>query len=194
MSRILPCLSREDQERLLRIAREAIQRRGKGLTDLGSGLLPGSPLLNPHAVFVTLFEGENLRGCIGHLSPDHPVWESVARMACEAAFHDPRFQEVSSEELPRLHIEISILTEPQDVKSIEDILPGRDGLIIEGKGRRGLLLPQVAEKRDWDVNTFLEQTCWKAGLNKDAWKEKGIRISRFEALVFGENESPHETG
>ncbi len=189
MSKLLPCLPRKDQEWLLRIAREAIQRKGKGVAELGSDLLPGSPLLTPHAVFVTLFEGENLRGCIGHLRPDLPVWESVARMACEAAFHDPRFEEVTAEELPHLRIEISILTDPIEVKSVEDIVPGRDGLIIEGKGRRGLLLPQVAEKRDWDVTTFLEQTCWKAGLNRDAWKEKGVRISRFEALVFGETEN-----
>lgn len=190
MSRLLPCFSKEDQDRLLWIAREAIRRKCHNLTDLGSDLVPGSPLLTPHAVFVTLFEGENLRGCIGHLRPDLPAWEAVARMACEAAFHDPRFDEVGEQELPRLRIEISVLTEPVEVISSEDILPGRDGLIIEGKGRRGLLLPQVAEKRDWDVTTFLEQTCWKAGLNKDAWKEKGVRISRFEALVFGEDEEP----
>lgn len=188
MSKPLPCLLREDQEHLLQIARKAIQRKGKGLTDLGADLISGSPLLSPQAVFVTLFEGENLRGCIGHLRPDLPVWESVARMACEAAFHDPRFEEVTADELPRIRIEISILTDPTEVKSVEEIVPGRDGLIIEGKGRRGLLLPQVAEKRDWDVATFLEQTCWKAGLNKDAWKEKGVRIMRFEALVFGETE------
>ena len=188
MSQPLPSLTREDQKRLLHIAREAIQRRGQGLQDLGSDLPVESPLLHPHPVFVTLFEEENLRGCIGHLRPDLPVWESVSRMACEAAFHDPRFDGVTPEELPLLRIEISILTEPIEVRSIEEIVPGRDGLIIEGKGRRGLLLPQVAEKRNWDTTTFLEQTCWKAGLNKDAWKEKDVRISRFEAHVFGEDE------
>ncbi len=191
MSTPPPGLAKEDCQRLLQIAREAIRRRGKGLTDLGSDLPAGSPLLQPQAVFVTLFKGENLRGCIGHLRPDLPVWESVSRMACEAAFHDPRFDEVRMEELPLISIEISILTEPVVVKSIEEIVPGRHGLIIEGKGRRGLLLPQVAEKRGWDVKTFLEQTCWKAGLNKDAWKEKDVRISRFEAYVFGEDEGAH---
>lgn len=145
-----------------------------------------SRLCEPHAAFVTLHKHGKLRGCIGHLAADNPLYQTVARMACEAAFHDPRFEPVVPEEFSDLEIEISVLTPPAPLESAEDIVIGRDGLIVEGEGRRGLLLPQVAVGRGWDARIFLEQTCRKAGLDSKAWTQPSIRVYRFTAFVFGE--------
>jgi uncharacterized protein len=98
---------------------------------------------------------------------------------------DPRFPPVSQAELPRLDVEISVLTPEHEVGSIADIEVGRHGLIVEQGYRRGLLLPQVATERGWNAEVFLAHTCLKAGLPEDAWR-RGARILVFEAQVFSE--------
>jgi AmmeMemoRadiSam system protein A len=107
-------------------------------------------------------------------------------MAQAAALRDPRFSPVTEDELDELELEISVLTPIQEVKDINSIEVGKDGLIIRRGNFQGLLLPQVASEYGWDRETFLAQTCRKAGLPLDAWKLEDTEISAFRAEVFGE--------
>lgn len=171
---------------LLRVARRAIEARLQGrerppLSD------PPDDLRRESGAFVTLRRraDKELRGCVGYVEPRFPLAEAVALAAISAATADGRFDPVTLEELATLFLDISVLGPafPVDAK---DIVVGRHGLVIEQAGRRGLLLPQVPIEWGWDARTFLEQTCRKAGLPKDAWKEKDARLLAFEAEVFGE--------
>jgi len=137
-------------------------------------------------VFVTLKKSGRLRGCIGYPYPVTPLYRAVQENALNAAFRDPRFGPVKKDELKDISIEISVLTLPVAVESVDEILVGTHGLIIENSGRKGLLLPQVPVEYNWDRTTFLEQTCRKAGLPADAWQWKDTKIWRFEAVVFSE--------
>ncbi|HUT62428.1 MAG TPA: AmmeMemoRadiSam system protein A, partial [Anaerolineae bacterium] len=134
--------------------------------------------------FVTLNKKGQLRGCIGHIIGDKPLITTVAEMAMAAALQDPRFPRVESTELSDIDFEISVLTPIRRIKNIEEIVVGRDGIIITRGWNKGLLLPQVATEYGWDRITFLEHTCNKAGLPKDAWKDKNTVIEMFSAEVF----------
>lgn len=139
------------------------------------------------AVFVTLHNGKDLRGCIGHLEADEPFSVVLPRCAIAASSQDPRFPAVTPDEVPRLTIELSVLSPPEPIAGPDDIEIGRHGLVVEQGRRRGLLLPQVASEWRWDAATFLAHTCHKAGLPMDAWK-RGAQLWRFEAEVFAEDE------
>jgi uncharacterized protein len=137
--------------------------------------------------FVTIKRQGRLRGCIGTLECRRPLAEEVARVAVSAAREDPRFEPLRASELDGLEIEVSILG---PLESIDPFDPdafqiGRDGLVVEQGSRRGLLLPQVATERGWDRETFLAQTCVKAGLPPDGWRQ-GATVYRFAADVFGD--------
>lgn len=134
--------------------------------------------------FVTLKLGGHLRGCIGHIIGDKPLYLTVAEMARAAAFDDPRFSPLSRQEFDRLDIEISILSPFTTCPDVNQIEPGRHGLMIRKGYSAGLLLPQVATEWGWDRETFLSQTCRKAGLPANAWKDQGAVIEWFEAEVF----------
>jgi AmmeMemoRadiSam system protein A len=145
---------------------------------------PTPHLAEPRGVFTSLYLHADLRGCVGYVLPTSPVYRAVAETARAAAFNDTRFSPVTADEAPHLQIELSILTPPQPINP-EAIEIGRHGLLISHHGRRGLLLPQVPAERQWDRITFLEQTCRKAGLPHDAWRN-GASIAAFSAEVFGE--------
>lgn len=186
-------LNDEQRGALLRIAREAIERtvtKTSGNMDDVSD--PG--LLQPAAVFVTLWKkiGESqaaeegsLRGCIGRLQPDYPLYLAVRSAAISAATRDPRFVPVRPEELDDLIIEIALLSPLEDVKDLREITIGHDGLVIESQGRRGLLLPKVATRMGWDRVEFLHNVCLKAGLPPDTWPASGT-LQRFSTFVFQE--------
>lgn len=144
-------------------------------------------LCRPAGVFVTLkTRGGNLRGCIGCIQAVDPLFKAVSSSAVSAAFRDPRFQPVGRHELPDLELEISVMSPIERVARLEDIFVGRDGLIISRGRFAGLLLPQVATEYGWDLDTFLEHTCRKAGLPPGSWRSPDTRIERFSAEVFCE--------
>ncbi|MGE5127403.1 MAG: AmmeMemoRadiSam system protein A [Betaproteobacteria bacterium] len=180
-----PELTEEERRRLLGIARGALEAHFSG----GRGGRPaaGGALGEPRGAFVTLRRREDgeLRGCIGTMEPERPLAEAVARMAVAAATQDGRFDPVTSDELPQLQIEISALGPLQPIRP-EEVEVGRHGLLISLGGRRGVLLPQVPLEHGWDRETFLEHTCWKAGLPEDAWRRAGVELLGFTADVFGE--------
>jgi len=136
--------------------------------------------------FVTIKKHGKLRGCIGYIIAVKPLYETVADVAKSAAVNDYRFSPVSEGELGELELEISALTPLKPIKSIEEIEVGKHGLYIKKSFNSGLLLPQVPTEYGWDRNTFLENTCQKAGLPTDAWKDKSTEIFTFTAEVFDE--------
>jgi AmmeMemoRadiSam system protein A len=184
--------SEQDRAALLRLARHAIASHiGRSATPTGPAADEAVDALSRRAgAFVTLHQRGELRGCIGHVEPDAPLAATVARCAVAAATEDPRFPSVSPAEIGELEIEISVLGALEPVTRLDEIEIGRHGLVVESDWHRGLLLPQVASERGWNVDTFVEQTCRKAGLAADAWKS-GARIWKFEAEVFGEGATPN---
>jgi hypothetical protein len=178
-------LTDDQRQALLRVARESISVRIGGLPAASSYTVERLP--DASGVFVTLKRNGQLRGCLGTLRCAAGLADEVAKCARESATEDPRFPPVSMVEVPELALEISVLgpLEPIDPMAPDTILVGKHGLVIEQGQNRGLLLPQVAVEWGWDVETFLAQTCRKAGLPTDAWK-RGARVYRFDAEVFGE--------
>ncbi len=138
--------------------------------------------------FVTLHISGGLRGCIGFIQGIKEIPDTITEMAKASAFQDPRFSPLTAKEYEGIDIEISVLSPIETADGISDIVVGRDGLIISNSGRSGLLLPQVATENNWDNFTFLENTCYKAGLPGDAWKWDDTKIEKFSAQVFGEKE------
>jgi len=176
--------TRTDREMLLRIARHSIEAHlaGKPVPQFAVS----DTLKTDGAAFVTLTKKGELRGCIGYTEPIMPLWKAVSECAVQAAVSDPRFPPVTSAEIGGLHIEISVLTPLERVKSLDQIVVGRDGLMITMGGRRGLLLPQVASEYGWSRDEFLQNTCRKAGLPLDAYLSPNAVIEKFQAIVFGE--------
>jgi AmmeMemoRadiSam system protein B/AmmeMemoRadiSam system protein A len=176
----------DDQKRLLKIARESIQAAFDRKDYKPTGLTPG--LKANRGAFVTLKKKGELRGCIGRLSDDAAVAETVAETAVLSAFEDTRFPPLAVEELAEVRIEISVLTPFEEVKKIEDIRIGDHGLMIVRPPFRGLLLPQVPVEEKWTRDEFLAHLCRKAGLPPETWKEPGTQLFSFSAQVFGEKE------
>jgi uncharacterized protein len=177
-------VSEKDQEILIELARNAIKTtvlKGRQLPIVHS---LSQLLREKRGVFVTLWLEGELRGCIGFPYPTKPLVEAVQEASICAALKDFRFPPVKEDEISRIEIEISVLTMPKEIKS-DQVKVGIHGLIVSRGNRSGLLLPQVAMDYKWDSKTFLEQTCVKAGLPKNAWKED-VKIYAFEAQVFSE--------
>ena len=176
-------LEPHERQTLLHLARQAIAAR-----------LEGRPVETPAAVgglarrtgaFVTIRHNNRLRGCLGSVDGDAPLVEVVARCAGDAATRDPRFSPLPFNDLREVVLEISVLGPVEPVADPAEVEVGRHGLIVEQGTHRGLLLPQVPSEWGWDRETFVSQTCVKAGLAPDAWRT-GAKLFTFEADVFGE--------
>lgn len=180
-------LNKEEKAFLLNVARTSIEAAVNNKTP--PPFEPPTERLNdPRGVFVTLTRNGMLRGCIGYIQAVKALVTSVSEMAISAALNDPRFPPVSSKEIEDLSIEISVLTPLVKIDDPEKVKVGRDGIYIKRGMFAGLLLPQVATEQGWDRTTFLEQTCFKAGLPKDAYRETDTDIFIFQALIFNEDE------
>ncbi len=180
-------LNETQRKTLLQIARDSIAALLDGRRPDLSPYPIDDDLRRPSGAFVTLNDrsGE-LRGCIGSITPVAPLFQAVSSSAISAAFRDPRFNPVKADELPNLHLEISVMGPITRVNDWSEIEVGRDGLIATRGPYAGLLLPQVATEYGWDRDTFLAQTCVKAGLPPVAWRAPDTKIDRFSAEVFGE--------
>jgi AmmeMemoRadiSam system protein A len=174
-----------DRLLLLRLAREVIAAH------IAGARLPAPSRAGIFArfggAFVTLHARGDLRGCIGHVEVDKPLGDVIRRCAVAACSSDPRFPPVTEAEVAGIEIEVSLLGPLEPIAGADGIEVGRHGLVVERGWSRGLLLPQVAVEWQWDIETFFAQTCHKAGLPRDAWKN-GAKLWRFEAEVFGEAE------
>ncbi len=183
-------LTDEDKEQLLSLARKTIiyalkNRRVPQVSELGVSI--SEAMKCPRAAFVTLKKNSQLRGCIGDIFPQQPLYKSVIQNAINACFNDSRFLPVKETECDSITIEISALTTPQPITSPDEIRIGVDGVILRKAGHSAVFLPQVAPEQGWDIDQMLTQLSLKARLPADAWKE-GVSFQVFQAVVFGEKE------
>lgn len=177
----------EVKKTLLAIARITLENHlaGKPVPEFEQG----PPVLyEKRGAFVTLKKHGELRGCIGRIVADMPLYKVVSDFAIHAAVEDPRFNPVHYEELKDIEIEISVLTPFEEIASLDEIEVGTHGLMIRKGYRSGLLLPQVPVEYGWDRDTFLEHLCYKAQMPADAYKDDGVTIYKFSAVVFSESD------
>jgi uncharacterized protein len=184
----MPPLSNEDKRFLLQLARASLEAA------VSRQRLPEPQMVPAHLreignAFVTLRRGDELRGCVGYIELDEPLYKVIIDSAAAAALRDFRFLPVSPTEAPGLQIEISVLSAPHAALP-EEIEVGVHGIIVTQGRFRGLLLPQVATERDWTATKLLQETCKKAGLPADCWRQ-GAKIEVFTAEIFSEGEEPH---
>lgn len=179
---------REGQKKkLLKVAKETVASAVAGKA-VHEPVTDDAELLAERGCFVTLKNGEELRGCIGQFEADKPLIEMVSQMAVSSSLHDPRFggNRITVNELPELDIEISVLSPMVKTDDPLSLRLGEDGIYITDGRRSGCFLPQVATETGWDVEEFLGYCCaHKAGLRADAWKDPGIEVYLFTADVFG---------
>lgn len=188
-------LNENERRVLLRSARSAINAVLKSADPEAPRIEPApAALKEPRGCFVTLTRRGRLRGCIGTIEPVLPLLDAVERNARNAAFHDPRFSPVTAEDMPKIEIEVSVLTvptpleftSPQELKN--KLQPGKHGVIIHRSGRSAVFLPQVWKQLP-DKELFLENLCLKCGLPAGAWKETGTEVKVYEAEYFSEKDS-----
>jgi AmmeMemoRadiSam system protein A len=180
--------SAEERRALLALARAAIV---SALEDKPLGRTASEPpsLSLSRGVFVTLDVSGKLRGCIGVIEPRDSLPESIVHCAQSAALRDPRFPAIRAEELSGLVIEISVLSELFPI-ALQQIRIGKHGLLVATENHRGLLLPQVATEHKLSREEFLEETCHKAGLPRDAWRAPQTKIYAFTCEIFREHAGP----
>jgi AmmeMemoRadiSam system protein A len=177
-------LDDRDRQELLRIARATLREH------LSTGYLPpGSPhrrsLLRPAGAFVTVKVAGSLRGCMGRVEADKPLYLAVEELTVAASTRDPRFEPVRTEELKDTRLTVSVLSAPEPTQP-EGVLLGIHGIVITKGPRRGLLLPSVATEHKLTVEQFLDETCAKAGLPRGAWRDPSTQVGRFTADSFSE--------
>ena len=178
-------LPKEARLGLLSLAREAMASELDGRPLAESSSWPGD-LARKAAAFVTLREPDHaLRGCVGYTEARYALWRTVADAAVGAAFHDSRFPAVTRPELARLLVQVSVLSTLFPIRP-QDVVVGVHGVVVEQRGRRGLLLPQVAPEHGWTREELLDQTCRKAGLPPASWREPDALVLAFTAECFGD--------
>jgi AmmeMemoRadiSam system protein A len=180
-------LTAKEKDTLLDIAKKTIAAKVNN-KDIPKLNVDSETLQEKRGAFVTLKKHGNLRGCIGYIKALKPLGETVQEMAIAAAFHDPRFPSLKPEEVKDLTFEISVLSPLKRIKDINEIEVGKHGLYIVHGYNAGLLLPQVAIEYEWDRETFLQETCHKAGLPTGAWMDKETEIYIFSADYFGDTD------
>ncbi len=178
-------LSPKEKSVLLEIARKAIE----------TYVRTGDTYIEPReemslnirsGCFVSIKQNGRLRGCIGNFQSEFPLFREVTEMAVASATKDPRFYPLKTEDLDSISLEISVLSPLHKIEDINEIKVGTHGIYLEKGYYRGVLLPQVAVEHKWDRETFLKQTCLKAGLPTDSWKAEDAAIFVFSAQVFGD--------
>ena len=179
-------LSQQDKRELLNVARLSVEQAVRERRIYEPAASNSEALGQERGAFVTLTIHDELRGCIGYTSAIKPLFEAVRDTATYAALRDPRFAPVSADELPTLQYEVSVLSPLRRVLDPREIVVGQHGLIMKNGDNEGLLLPQVPVEQHWDRDTFLEQTCRKAGMDRNCWKNENTDIFEFTAVVFND--------
>ena len=183
-------ISEENGQYLLEVAKEAISVYLETNRRISIPQDCPDELKEDLGVFVTLNKNHRLRGCIGYPEPVKSLIESTIDVAIAAAFDDPRFPELKTEEYGELEFEVTVLTLPELIEVahpkqyFDEIEIGRDGLIIQKGYARWLLLPQVAPENGFDVEEFLDHTCMKAGISADSWMDESCDVYKFQGQIF----------
>lgn len=186
-------LELHEGELAVKIARESIKRALKGERVKSEDFRFPETFNEKRGVFVTLYRNGELRGCIGFPYPILPLKEALIKAALSAAFEDPRFLPVRAEEMSRIRVSVTILSEPEKLMCRAEERPdkieiGKHGIIVRRGIFQGLLLPQVATEYGWDAKTFLTQTCLKAGLPPESWLDEDTEVLIFTGEIFEEVE------
>ena len=176
----------ESQRTLIELARRTLEAFVLGRACCAESIDDTYLESDRYGAFVSLHNQGELRGCIGDCAPRAPLYETVIEMTQAAASRDSRVEPVSESELDDIRIEISVLSPLVRTDAPLSLEAGKHGLLLARQGRRGRLLPQVATEYHWNMKTFLEQTCLKAGLRKHAWKDSDTEVSAFTALIIEE--------
>ena len=179
--------SAEEKALMLKLARDTIARIISRQAPPNLSSLPDI-FKEIRSCFVTLHDSDgNLRGCIGNIEAFEPLGDNILHNAINAAFRDPRFTPVASkDELDSLKVEISVLTPPKEIASIDEFVIGEHGIILSHGRRSSVFLPQVAPEQNWDVETTMRHLSLKAGLHSEAWRESQAKFSVFRAIVLSE--------
>jgi AmmeMemoRadiSam system protein A len=195
-AQVSPPLTEDQGQKLLRLARGTIAAR-LGVSDASNRIIPDNELADPafqeqRGTFVTLKIRNQLRGCMGCLTPSETILEGIKRNAINAAFNDPRFPPLTTPEFEEAEIEVSILTTPQELQYsdgsdlLKKLRPNIDGAIISQGMARATFLPQVWEQLP-RTEDFLSHLCRKAGLSPDEWKKGELGVSIYQVQYFHEN-------
>lgn len=188
-------LTMEEKSILIQIARKSIEAKlDDKKIELHIDPAKFAILKSKSGVFVTLKINDQLRGCIGYITTDEPLYKTIQEAASHAAFEDPRFPPLQKSEYDEVKLEISVLSEPYPMKDYDEIVIGEHGLILEENGQRGLLLPQVPVEHGMTKEQYLDSICRKTGIPQDTWKKKKLNMYLFTAEVFDEKEPEAEDG
>jgi AmmeMemoRadiSam system protein A len=179
-------LNEHEKSELLALARKSVEHAVEQGEEYEPAANVSEALNQERGAFVTLRKAGALRGCIGYTSAVQPLYRTVRDTAMLAALRDSRFLPVTTSELPQLKYEISVLSPLRRVLDLQQIKVGQHGLLMKNGAHEGLLLPQVPVEEKWDRQTFLEETCVKAGMSSGCWKDENTDIFMFTAVVFGE--------
>jgi uncharacterized protein len=174
------------QKKLIELSRQVLEGFVRGIEREREEIDDPYLQSSAYGAFVGLHKNGELRGCIGNCTPKTRLFETVTEMTEAAASRDPRMKPVSREELAEIRIDINVLSPLELVDDPLALEIGQHGLYITSGGKCGVLLPQVATQYGWDIKTFLEQTCLKAGLRRNAWEKSDARVSGFTALIIEE--------
>jgi AmmeMemoRadiSam system protein A len=184
----MPSLSDDERKAILELARQGVFHAVRHERPLSTFPTTGV-FAERRGLFVTLHVNKKLRGCIGVVEAHTTLGESLARCAADAALHDPRFSRMRPEEMEGLEIEVSLLSPLYPVHPSQ-VEIGTHGLLVERGQRRGLLLPQVALEHGLSREQFLGETCAKAGLPREAWKDAETKLYGFECEILAETRGP----
>jgi AmmeMemoRadiSam system protein A len=176
----------ESQAKLLALARRRLEQFVRGLAWEAEDLDDIYLQSYGYGAFVSLYKHQELRGCIGNCAPLAPLYQTVLDMTEAAASRDYRVDPISQAELDEIRIDISVVSPLRRACDPLSLIIGKHGLHVTRHEKRAVFLPQVAARYNWDITTFLEQTCLKAGLRKHAWKDSETQLSSFTALVIEE--------
>lgn len=180
-------LSARDKRELLALARRSVEYAVRERKPYEPAASASETLNRERGAFVTLKKSGELRGCIGYTSAVKPLYITVRDTAMFAALRDTRFHPVAASELSHLEYEVSVLSPLRRVTDVRQIQVGQHGLLMKNGDYEGILLPQVPVDEKWDRQTFLDETCRKAGMRADCWKDEDTDIFMFTAVVFGES-------
>jgi len=182
----------EQKAWMMKVAKESSAAAAAGRDYTPPGPDPSWTLLaDKGAAFVTLRRKKDgsLRGCIGHIIARIPLYECIAEMGRSATIHDTRFAPVTPSEVPLIRYEISVLTPLEPVADPEEIVVGRDGVVLSLGYNQGVFLPQVPVEQGWDRTTYLDELCYKAGVPRTGcWKDKAAKLQKFQAIVWEEED------
>ena len=184
----MPSLSEEDRTAILELARQGVLHAVCHERPLSYFPTTGI-FAERRGLFVTLHVAKKLRGCIGVVEGNAALGETLTRCAADAALHDPRFSRMRAEEMDTLEVEVSLLSPLQPIRP-EEVEIGTHGLLVERGPRRGLLLPQVALEHRLSREQFLSETCAKAGLPRDAWRDPETQLRGFQCEIIAEGHGP----